>query len=322
MTHQPSKHIDKLRDNPVPPLQNEDHLTDAVKKCLYHTLLDLLDTGEQLGLNKNTELLHRMRRAASRMQTQLKLVKKDLPKKTRKRARKRLKKLLKKLDQIHQIDRIMRDLLVQGEGAANRMAVAGIIAQLDAQRLRAKQQLQKFIHSKKYHKFVKGVRKYAVSVNDERTQVKEKKRAKPHQVRHKLPRRLQKRLSQIMAHDVMLDEPDPDWLFGLEKRALQLRNLLESFDPLLGPSNEHYLGCLIRLQEDIEQITNRQRILNFVIRLPQNRMDSAQRAQLKRYRRQLQAQRDQLVKDFPGRWKLFNQQQVMENYYQALLALC
>ena len=91
MTHQPSKHITKLRANPVPPLKHEDHLTDAVKKCLYHTLLDLLEAGEQLGLNKNTELLHRMHRAASRMQTQLKLVKKDLPKKTRKRARKRLK---------------------------------------------------------------------------------------------------------------------------------------------------------------------------------------------------------------------------------------
>ena len=134
---------------------------------------------------------------------------------------------------MHHLDRIMRDLLVQGEGAANRMAVAGIIAQLDAQRLRD-QAATATIYPQQEVSQVREGRPEVCSEHQRRTsQVKKKKRAKPHQVRHKLPRRLQKRLSQVMAHDVIIDDLDPDWLFGLEKRVLQLRNLLESFDPLL-----------------------------------------------------------------------------------------
>ena len=39
----------------------------------------------------------------------------------------------------------------------------------------------------------------------------------------------------------------------------------------------------------------------FVIHMPQTAWTAHQRAQLKRYRQQLQAQRDQLIRDFPRR---------------------
>lgn len=294
-------------------------MPDALRKGVHHALLELLEAGQRININKNVALLQSLRQAALRLQVLLKRVRDEMPAKTYKRARKRLRSLLSQLERIDNIDRVMRDLLMQGEGSANRMAIAGIIAQLDAQRLQTKQSLQHFLESKKYRKFAREIREFALADDDKSASVGDP--TKPHLVRHVLPYRLQKRMMQTLAYDTLLGTPESDWLSGLEKRTHQLRALLEAFQPVLGTSAAQCVDHVARLQTDIEQVTARERMLTFVIHLPQTQMNGEQRDALRSYRKQLQAQRDQAYKDFGSDWERFRRRQVLEAFYRALLVL-
>lgn len=318
MTQLYAERIDALKSQSVPPIQPDDHIAEAIRKLLHTAFITLLEREAACREDRSSEAMREMRATAWQLWTFTEMIAPDVPGKTAKRTRKRLRKLIRRLDGVRELDIMMRDLLVHGEGSSDRMVIAGIIAHLDAKRLVRRNKLIKHLDSKKYRKFIKKYEKFLNSSFEDWLGEDDEM---PHQVRHTLPAMLHEQLAAVRAHETLLADADADMLQDLYDDVRRLLCLLEGFEPVLGKSVGDYIDAVVTLRDKLEQVADTSRTLDRLIHLPRTTLDTAQFAALKRYRRRLQAQRDQLVNEFPDHWAAFNRRAVQKDFSNGVLVL-
>lgn len=320
MTHLYAEHLNALQSQPVPPIQPDDHIAAAIRKVLHAEFVALLQTEIICREDRNAEALRDFRATALHLWALTELIADDIPGKTVKRTRKRLRRLVKRVNSVRELDLMMRDLLIHGEGASDRMVIAGIIAHLDAKRLLMRGDLIKHLDSKKYRKFVKKYAKFLQMPFAEWLDAAADDNA-PHQVRHVLPAMLHNQLAAVRAYETDLADADADLLADFYVDTRQLMYLLDGFEGVLGKSAEGYLDAVGDMCEKLERINDVSNTLDRLIHLPRATLDTDQFAALKRYRQRLQGERDRLITAFPDCWADFSRRTVQKDFSNAVLVL-
>jgi len=320
------RHADRLEDlraTPVDPCAPTEPMLVVMRGMMQTQFIRLLANEEACRRDKSIEALRTMRRVVYELRTLVKIAENTYGQRTAKKAKKRLRQLSERLDDVHELDVMMRDILHYGAGLAQRMTIASIVAHLDAQRLLAKERLLKFLDSKKYAKFIKRFHKFlrkpaadVLAFADD-----EEDPGDPQQVQHLLPVLLHRQLATIRAYATYIDGADPEVFTAMRDDVRRFRFTLACFEEMLGSSVTAYLSDVKKLEDLLNRINETSETLRRLIHLPRINMDSDQLAALKSYRKDLRSRRERLYKDLPELWTDFNRRHTQENLTQSILVL-
>lgn len=316
-----AERIATLSETPVPPIQPDDHIAAAAQKAILTALLQLLHLEAECKEDRNIDALRQFRAGVRRLQALLCLLEPYVPQKVYQRFGKRTDKLLTRIDDVHKLDLMMRDLLVHGEGAENRMAVAGIIAHMDAQRLLARDRLFSYMGKKKYQKFLDELQKYARGTPTDVLDIEDDAATTPHKVRHVLPVVLYEHVAGLRAQSDCLASTNGVPLSDLWDAVCDFQCLIETFSEVLAPPAQKYQDDLETLQLRLGKLAEVDRILDWLIHLPRTNLNTSQFLSLKTYRRNLQARRETLRHELPAVWATFDSEDVRRHLAEALLVL-
>jgi CHAD domain-containing protein len=323
MSERYAKRLEKLRSQAVPPCTASDPMTLVIRRLMQLQFIRLLSHEEACRSDKNIDALRTMRQIVYELRTLVSIMEDTYDQPTAKRAQKRLRQLSERLDDVHELDVMMRDILHYGAGLAQRMTIASIVAHLDAQRLLAKERLLDFLDSKKYAKFIKRfyrfLKKPAADVlifaEDDIDP------GEPHQVQHLLPVLLHHQLATVRAYGGFVEEADPEVFTAMRDDVRLFRYTLSCFEDLLGTSATAYLVDVKKLEDLLSNINASSETLRRLIHLPRINMDSDQLAALKSYRRDLRNRRERLYRELPDLWTTFNRRHTQENLTQSIMVL-
>ncbi len=316
-----AEHIEMLRSQPTSAIHLNDPITVGIQVILRNTLIDLFEQEAACHDDRVTEAMRLLHKAAEKLQTTLALATPYMEPKQAKRFTKRLNKLSSKVNGVRELDIIMHSLLIEGEGAADRRAIAGILAHMDAKRLLAKEGLYAFLESKKYRQFVSQLA--SVAQVDEDTPLFRATVAteEPHQVRHVLPMILHEHLAMVRAYTPSLDDAKPETLSDLRQKVRRLYDICEAFHGVLDDELAQYLQALDDVLVSLDQIAEMTGTLDRLIHLPRTTLNTDQFTVLKDFRESFRERREQLVKKFPEQWFTFDQRTTHEALSKALCAV-
>lgn len=316
-----AERIERINAHQVPPTTPEDHIAHSLQKSMVPCFAELLHLETECRTDRNLDSLRRFRLVTMNLMTLVGLLDTYLLPKVSTRFTKRLRKLLQRVDDVYKLDLMMRDLLVHGEGAQNRMAVAGVIAHLDAQRLLSRDLLLNYLNSKKYHKFLSQLEIHLVSNYSDVFDVDGEHATDPHQVQHVIPAMIYRKVADVRACEIYIADSNAQLLTKMWDVAVQLRCLLEAFEGVMDDELRIYVDELETLIAYLEKIAELDHILERLIHLPRANLNTSQFLSMKNYRRHLQSRRDTLQQAFPGKWQAFNQKHVKQGLADAVASL-
>lgn len=321
MTQHHVTHIATLYAELDTTLQAEQTMLFAVRVLMLHQFKLLLDSEQVCRVDKQADALNGMQNNVRQLQTLLRLVESDMHPKRAKKIRKRLKRLSEHLDNVYELDVMMRDLLRYGEGVDHRMTIAGLVAHLDARRLVAKDRLIRYLDSPKYHDLLDDLLSVLQEPLADVFSLEDYKRYEPQQVRHVLPVLVHQSLATIRAYDVVIADMDAEKIMLLRSHIHDLTCILNGFEMLLDDCVVDYLDTLNHLGIMLDRIYQTSQTLNRLIHLPRASLDAAQLTALKHYRRNLRDRRETMLQELPDEWKTFNQKTHYHRLFNVLLAL-
>lgn len=325
MSNDHTARIAALQQHAPDSLAITDTLSAAVQKLMLPLFVQLLECEPHCRDGKNLEALNKMRGTACQLYALVITLEQHQPNDHTSKFRKRLGKLVRRLDGVRELDRMSQALVVYGESVNHRMAIAGIVAQLNAQRILALDRLNRYLNSRKYEKFlVKMESDLMVPPSAETPEWVETPADHPKEVRHLFPVIAYNELAAVRACESHLEDTEhpPLTLYDtLNQRVQDFQLIVKSFEPVLGRSITGYNDALIALNHKTAQIAHLNDALARLIRLPRTSLDPSQVAALKRYRRYLRDEREKHHHAFADDWHAFNQRQTQEKLATALLVL-
>lgn len=324
MTADHIERIAALKAYVIAPIADEDHLASAVRKLILNRYITLLESESGCRTDKNPDSLLRMIRATSDLQGFIGLVEPYLPPKTVRRLHKRLRKLHERLEDVRELDVMIRDLLHYGESLSNRMMVAGIVAQLDAQRLVARERLISYLNGDKYAQLHDIIERLVVKpLEDAFTLRADETNYQPECVAHVLPVILQKQVANIRAVTPFIEDRKTDMeVYDLLRgRVRHHAQTIACFEAVLGTSAGAYLGTVHGMLARLDRLHDINCILNRLLHLPRVSLTSEQVAALKQYRQNLRMRREKKWAAFPECWDQFNQRKTHGQLMDSLLEL-
>jgi hypothetical protein len=318
-------HVDYTEEaHPSQPAQAvcpTDPITVAIQIIFQANLTNLREQEAACYNDRVIESMRLLHRAAEKLQTTVALADPYLSNKQAKRFNKCLHKLARKINGVRELDIIMHNLLVEGEGSSNRRAIAGILAHMDAQRLLAKEALYGYLEGRKYRQVINQLDALHQAPVDEAFKGDGLSPGQPQQVRHVLPLRIHEQLAQVRAYTPLIADANADTLTGLHHHVRHLHDLCAAFRDVLGSELDDYLQSLDNVLADLDRIAEMTGTLDRLIHLPHTSLNTEQLTLLKGFRESLRERREGLIEQFPARWAAFDQRTTHKALSDALCAL-
>ncbi len=308
--------IDKLQ--PVGP---QDHIAEAARKILLVHFVAFLDSAPNLNQDMTEDVLAVSCSPVNKLRTVFDLLGHEYDPTCIKHFRKRLRKLAEALKEVRDLDMMIHDLVLHGITVNDRMTIAGTVAHLEAKRLVAIEDLETFLESKKYRRFLKDFESFLTDVELDDCLREETSPATPYQVRHVLPVLLHQQVARVNGYEVLLKDPTQGTTDNLFIEVRRLRHMLSFFEGVLGTSVVEYMRAVQTLEDHLAQLSYLYTTLAKLIHMPRLSFTPAQIDALKDYRQGLKQQQAALLADLPDAWDAFQRRAVMERLMRALLVL-
>lgn len=306
----------------VAPVLPEDPIAEAGRKVLLKNFVKMLNREAGSRTGENIEDVHQMRVAIRRMRSALGVFAPYFKDKSVAPYAKGLKKTGRALGPVRDLDVMIDDL---GKYATNlneeeAQAVQGIIDILDKRRVLAREDLNAWLDSKSYRRFVRAFAEFLTKPGKGVVNDRSDGAVVPYQVRHVLPPLLHETLAGVRAYDTVIDDAEVETLHSLRIEFKRLRYTVDFFTDVLGASADAYIDEIKQMQDYLGR-------LNDVV-VAHERLDilsglnEAQVAVRDAYLQQLDTEAQHRQENFREEaWEPFNKRTVQQKMASALLVL-
>jgi CHAD domain-containing protein len=237
-------------------IQPDDPMSEAGRKTFRFHYRRMLYNEPGTRLGEDIEALHDMRVATRRMRAAFRVFGSFYERDTVAPFRKGLKRTGRALGRVRDLDvfRAKIHTYLDERSAAEEVSLDGLLAELEARRDIARQQMIDYLDSERYIRLVEGVGLFVETegMGSRRINARGSDPA-PNRVRHVAPVMIYERLAAVRAYDDWVSIPDPPLkrLHALRIACKRLRYCLEFFSEVLAPGSKEVIKEIVTLQDHL-----------------------------------------------------------------------
>jgi CHAD domain-containing protein len=304
----------------IQPVLPEDTMSEAGRKVLLDQFVKMLYYEDGSRSGENIEDVHDMRVATRRIRSALRLLSDYYKPKTVRAYRRPLRTVARALGAVRDLDVLITDVQ-QFQGTldeSHQEDIQVVIANLEAERTLARQELIRVLDEDEYRRFVEDFSAFltapgagAKNLNGE---------VYPVQVRHVLPALLYSYLGAVRAYDRVLEAADATTLHALRIEFKRLRYAVSLFADVLGSSIKDFIKEIKVMQDHLgrmQDIANAQAVLNPMV----SELSDGQAETLHLYLDHIEAESQELRQQTGDLWARFNTKAVQKQLAMAVAAL-
>lgn len=314
-----SELIDTLQTQ-IQPVAPEDTMAAAGRKVLLDQFVKMLlhEAGSRSG--EDIIHVHDMRVATRRSRSALLLLEDYYKPKQVRTYRSQLQKIARALGAVRNLDVIIPDLeqFQMTMDEKHQADLQAVIEKLDAQRTKARKNLNKILDKADYRRFVDNYS--AFLTHQSKSHEDANGAVQPTQIRHILPGIIYQHLGAARAYDTVLSDADLPTLHALRIELKRLRYAVSLFSDVLGSSIKEFVKPLKAMQDHLgrmQDIATTQAILNPMV----SELSDGQGETLQLYLDRIEAECQDLRQQFPELWRHFNTKTVQKQLANAVVAL-
>jgi CHAD domain-containing protein len=303
------------------PVDAQDTIAEAGRKVLLANFITMLkhEAGSRTG--EDIEDVHDMRVASRRMRSIFLLLEDYFKGKAVRPYERSLRKIARTLGEVRDLDVMISDLTaykatLEAEQSA---LLQEVIDELDQQRGKARENLNRVFDQKGYHKFIENFSAFLTSQGDG-AKAQDNGVVTPYQVRHVLPMLIHDRLASVRAYDTVLENADDETLHALRVEFKRLRYTVSLFEDVLGSGIKDFVDDLKAIQDHLGRMNDIVVAREFLENVIDD-LDDVHAASIQPYLDFLEGEHQQLSTDFPAIWKRFNHKNVQKKLAVAVSAL-
>lgn len=317
-----NSHEERIEDlkNRALPLVPEDLMSEAGRKALLESFIEMLkhEAGSRSG--EDIEAVHDMRVSIRRMRSLLRLLEAYFKPKAIRPFMRAMRRVARALGAVRDLDVLIDDLtrFQATLDADNRAALQAAIDLLDAERAAAREDLNDTLDRGDYRRFVENFGEFLVTPG---AGVKPSDDSMPPiQIRHILPAIIYEHMATVRAHDSLIDGAANETLHMLRIEFKHLRYLVSPFADIMGTQVKDFVKELKAIQDHLgrlNDVTVAQMRLNDLL----SELDEAQAAALQLYIDALAQEEIDLKEKFPDVWRRFNTKTVQRQLAVAVAGM-
>jgi CHAD domain-containing protein len=302
------------------PVAARDTMAEAGRKVLLDQFVKLLqyEAGSRSG--EDIEDLHDMRVATRRIRSALRLLGDYYEPKPVRTYRRQLQKVARALGVVRNFDVLIADLrqfqVTMDE--RHQADLQAVIDRLDAEREQARAELNRALDKGSYRQFLRDFSEFVTTPGLGAKHVDGS--SSPSQVRHLLPVLIYSHLGAVRAYDDVIKEADGAALHALRIELKRLRYTVSLFSNVLGRTVKSFIQEIKTMQDHLgrmQDIVTAQTMLNPMV----CELSDGQGETLQLYLDRIEAECQQLRRQFPELWAHFNTRTVQKQLATAIVAL-
>lgn len=304
----------------IQPVTARDTMAEAGRKVLLDQLIKLLqhEAGSRSG--EAIEDLHDMRVATRRIRSALRLLEAYYEPKRVRTYRRQLQKVARALGAVRNLDVLIADLqqFQATMDERHQADLQAVIDRLDAEREQARAALNRALDKGSYRQFVREFSEFVTSPGMGAKHGEGS--SSPSQVRHLLPVLIYSHLGAVRAYDDVIKEADGATLHALRIELKRLRYTVSLFSSVLGRTVKSFIQEIKTMQDHLgrmQDIVTAQSILNPMV----CELSDGQGETLHLYLDHIEAECQQLRRQFPELWSHFNGRIVQKQLATAVASL-
>lgn len=290
----------------ISPIAPTDPMAEAGRKVLLTEFIKMLTVEAGSRTGEDIEHVHKMRVSIRRMRSAFRLLEPYYKTKAVKPFVDELRQVMQALGAIRDLDVMIHNLedFQSTLDASQLEAMKEVVDSLDLRRADARKELNHILDRKAYRRFVKSFSKFLTTPEMGAKSIDPKNPA-PYQLRHILAPMIYEHLSTVRAYDTVLATADIETLHALRIEFKRLRYVIALFGNVLGSQIQDFVEELKIVQDLLGHLNDIDVAHNSLKELMED-LEGDQITVLWEYINHLEAEKPDLLAQFPEIWKHFN----------------